>query len=107
MYAALDNFLVDNQFAQKISNLDKQVTEYRNSMDSVALLSRQVARLQKESDYHRLVFEMKNLEEYLKKELAIMNGKIKDKINSQPMRLNLNERPTSQGRSSLDESSLP
>lgn len=26
LYAALDNFLIDNQFAQKISNLDKQVT---------------------------------------------------------------------------------
>lgn len=50
---------------------------------------------------------MKNLEEYLKKELAIMNGKIKDKLNYQPMQINLNERPISQGRSSLDESSLP
>lgn len=71
-------------------------------MDSVALLSRQVARLQKESDYHRLVFEMKNLEEYLKKELAIMNGKIKEKLIYQPMQFNLNDRPNSQGRSSLD-----
>lgn len=71
-------------------------------MDSVTLLSRQVARLQKESEYHRLVFEMKNLEEYLKKELAIMNGKIKDRVGNPPIQLNLNERPNSQGRSSLD-----
>jgi hypothetical protein len=46
-------------------------------MDSIALLSRQVARLQKESDYHKLSLEMKNLEEYFKKELAIISNRVK------------------------------
>ncbi len=62
IYEALDSFLKENQFAQKISNIDKQVTDYKNSMDSIVTLSRQVARLQKQSDYQRLSFEMKNLE---------------------------------------------
>lgn len=63
----MHNFLTDHHFAQKIANLDRQLADYKNSMDSVALLSRQLARFQKESDSHHLALEMHSLEEYVKR----------------------------------------
>lgn len=44
---ALNNFLVENQFAQKIASLDRQLTSYGNSQEAVTMLARQVSRLQK------------------------------------------------------------
>lgn len=77
-------------------------------MDSVATLSRQVARLQKESDFHRLAFDMQSLEEYVKRELAIMDSRLREKQPPPPIAQysSLRDRPGS-NRSSLYDDPLP
>lgn len=44
---ALTAFLEDHHFSQKISNIDKQLNQYKLSVEAINLLSRQVARMQK------------------------------------------------------------
>lgn len=51
---ALQQFLNDHQFTNKLSNMDKQLHEYKLSVEAINLLNRQVARLQKESDTQKL-----------------------------------------------------
>jgi hypothetical protein len=64
---AFSGFLADHHFAQKLAALERQLTDYRGNTDAVALLSRQLARLQKESDLHQLAFQMGHLEEFVKR----------------------------------------
>ncbi len=70
---ALGDFLHDHHFTQKLATLDRQLADYRHSIDAVSNLSRQVARLQKENDTHHLGFQLRSLEEYVRRELALLN----------------------------------
>jgi hypothetical protein len=103
---ALSNFFTDNHFAQKIASIDRQLADYRHSVDSVALLSRQVARLQKESETHHLAFELRSLEEHVKRELALMATRIREKHTPLGPYSSVQERPGSNG-SSIVEDPLP
>ncbi len=47
LYDAISDFLTDHQFAQKIAYLDKQLADQRQVVDAVAILTKQIARLQK------------------------------------------------------------
>ena len=47
--------------------MDKQLNEYKLSVDAISLLTRQVARLQKESDFTKLTMEVKGLQEWFKR----------------------------------------
>lgn len=47
LYDAISDFLTDHQFAQKIAYLDKQFADQRQVVDAVAILTKQIARLQK------------------------------------------------------------
>ena len=51
---ALQQFLNDHQFTNKLSNMEKQLHEYKLSIEAINLLNRQVARLQKESDTQKI-----------------------------------------------------
>jgi len=73
----MNDFLIENAFAAKISALDKQLTSYKNTMDSVAVLSRQVARLTKESEWHQLAGEIRGLEEYVRREVGLVREEAK------------------------------
>ena len=51
---ALQQFLNDHQFTNKLSNMEKQLHEYKLSIEAINLLNRQVARLQKESGTQKI-----------------------------------------------------
>ena len=46
-------------------------------MDAVALLTKQMSRLQKENDSHRLGERIRDLEEYFKRELALLPSRLR------------------------------
>lgn len=79
LYDAISDFLTDHQFAQKIAYLDKQFSDQRSTVDAVALLTKQIARLQKENDNHRLGERIRDLEEYFKRELALLPSRLREK----------------------------
>ena len=77
--------MTENHFAAKILSMEKQVLEHKHSVDSVSLLSRQVARLQKESDTHRLGLEIRGLEEYFKREVLLLQRQMQEIKPQTPM----------------------
>lgn len=51
---ALTALLNDHQFTQKIASIDRQLAQQKLSVESINLLTRQVARIQKEDESHRV-----------------------------------------------------
>lgn len=70
---ALVGFLSDHQFSQKIANMDKQLNQYKLSVDAVNLLTKQVARIQKESETHKINESIRQLEEGMRKEILLLH----------------------------------
>lgn len=109
LYDAISDFLTDHQFAQKIAYLDKQFSDQRSTVDAVALLTKQIARLQKENDNHRLGERIRDLEEYFKRELALLPSRLREKEKLTPsfQFSPQQERPSSNSRSSVQGDPFP
>ena len=78
-------------------------------MDAVALLTKQISRLQKENDSHRLGERIRDLEEYFKRELALLPSRLREKEKLTPS-LQFSpqqERPSSNSRSSVQGDLFP
>lgn len=63
-------------FAKKIQNLESQLLEVKSFPDMINEVNKKIARMQKETDTHNLIYELKGLQEYVKKEILIVNNRI-------------------------------
>lgn len=63
-------------FAKKIQTLESQLIEVKSFPEMVNDLNKKVARMQKETDNHNLIYEIRGLQEYVKKEDLIINNRI-------------------------------
>jgi hypothetical protein len=95
---ALGEFLHDHHFTHKLTALDRQLADYRHSIDAVSSLSRQVARLQKENDTHHLGFQLRSLEEYVRRELALLASRTPQPPDRPPSHPPVNDDPLPLGQ---------
>lgn len=72
----IHDYFVNNMFAKKIQTLESQLLEVKAFPEMVNDLNKKVARMQKEGDNHNLMYELRGLQEYVKKENLIMNNRI-------------------------------
>lgn len=99
--------LVNNHYMKKIPTLESTVADFRLSGEQIASLEKRLSRMQKESDMHNLVYQMKGLEEYVKKEILIMGNRLtqlETQLKDEVARNKL-QRPTSASRTLLNSRS--
>jgi hypothetical protein len=72
----LQELLAGHPAFKKVSALEGQLYELRAYGDSINDLSKRMVKLQKELDIQPLVYGLRGLEEFIKKELLLVNGRI-------------------------------
>jgi predicted RNase H-like nuclease (RuvC/YqgF family) len=73
---AVHQYLAANLFSKKLQALESQVLETKALPDMVSILSKQIVKIHKESDTQNLMQECKALQEYIKREILMVNNRI-------------------------------
>lgn len=73
---AVNECLSSNLYLKKIPSIESTVADFRLSGEQLISLEKRLSRMQKESEMHNIVFQMKGLEEYVKREILVMGNRI-------------------------------
>lgn len=68
--------IVANPTFKKIQSIEGQLIEYRAYGDMISDINKKIGKIQKEFDLQSVIYSLKGLEEYIKKELLMMNTKV-------------------------------
>ena len=65
-----------NPTFKKIQTIEGQLHEFRAYGDMIAEINKRIGKIQKQFDLQSIIYGLKGLEQYIKKELLIMNTKL-------------------------------
>lgn len=59
--------LNNNMYIRKMQQMEATVADFRLNSDQLMALEKRVSKMQKESELHNIIYQMKGLEEYIKR----------------------------------------
>lgn len=68
--------MANNLYIKKIQQLESVVADFRGNTEQLNVLEKRISKMQKESDTHNIIYQMKGLEEYMKRELLILGNRV-------------------------------
>lgn len=72
----LADFIASNSTFKKIPAIEGQLHEFRAHADLIHEINKRISKLQKEFDIQGVLYGLRGLEEFIKKELLVMNSKL-------------------------------
>lgn len=76
MNKLLVDFIASNSTIKKIPAIEGQLHEFRAHSDLINEINKRISKIQKEFDIQGVLYGLRGLEEFIKKELLIMNTKL-------------------------------
>lgn len=73
---AIGDVITSNANIKKISSIEGQLYTFKSYGDMINEINKRISRIQKEFDIQGVVYGLKGLEEFIKKEILTMNNKI-------------------------------
>jgi hypothetical protein len=68
--------LVNNMYFKKIPQLESAVADFKLSGELLISLEKRLSKMQKEGELHNITYQMKGLEEYVKREILMLSNRI-------------------------------
>lgn len=93
--------ITGNTHIKKIQSIEGQLYEFRAYGDMINDTNKKIAKVQKEFDIQGVIYNLKGLEEYIKKELLIINNKmtlLESALAEEKKRRPLSARKTTDGK---------
>ena len=90
-----------HQIVKKIPQIEGQLFEFRAYGDTITEINKRINKLHKELDISSLGYSIKAMEEYIKRELLVMNTKIsqiESRVEEEKRRRPISARKTSDGK---------
>lgn len=96
----------NNLYIKKMQQMEATVADFRLNSDQLMALEKKVSKMQKESELHNIVFQMKGLEEYIKREVLILGNRVTYlEVQFKDDQKNKSNRPTSASKTLLNSRS--
>jgi hypothetical protein len=68
--------LVNNMYFKKIPQLESAVADFKLSGEQLINMEKRMNKMQKESELHNMTYQMKGLEEYVKREILMLSNRL-------------------------------
>lgn len=96
----------NNLYIKKMQQMEATVADFKLNSDQLMALEKKVSKMQKESELHNIVFQMKGLEEYIKREVLILGNRVTYlEVQFKDDQKNKSNRPTSASKTLLNSRS--
>lgn len=89
--------MANNLYIRKIQQIESTVADFRNNTEQLNVLEKRISKMQKESDLHNIIYQMKGLEEFVKREVLILGNRVSqlEALLKEEVRIRQTTRPTS------------